>query len=652
MVWLYSRTGDGMSISRKLMTVGGGGGSKYVDDVFSTFLFTGENNNLDRVNGIDLEDKGGLVWSKCRSLTFDHSLSDTERGVNKSLATNKSDGESSALSITSFNSDGYSVGANANNVNDAGSDFVSWTFAKQKGFFDIVTYSGDGAQGREIPHKLGSEPGMIIIKSIQSENWIVYHRGVSDPTGEYLALNTTGSVIDHTTIWDATAPSESVFTLGSTSFVNGPAQTYVAYLFAHDAPLFGPNGDESIIKCGSYIGNGSTDGPEIDLGWEPQYVLLKNAGSGTQWYSFDTMRGISSSGLPDAVLSPNAPFSETVTEVVLELTPTGFKLTSSDLAHNQGTERFIYMAIRRPHKPAEEFEPEELFAMEVADSSGGTTTPEYIAGFPVDYAWKRHPTLTDNTMSTSRLTGDKYMYLNQSVLGTSNASVKFTSNTGWLYDSEPSPRQSWMFRRAPGFFDMATYAGDYVYGRDIPHNLGAVPEMMWVKSLDIAYSWNAYTAARGGTEFMSVNESSESQVNSNFWQDTDPTDQHFTVSGHDVVNGLGKNYIAMLWASVPGICDIGNYTGIAAGNSGQNMQDIDCGFTNGSRFVLVKRTNGSGNWYFVDSLRGIVVNSPTLMLNSTQTQQNTGYIQPFAGGFRVDRDLNLAGYEYIYMAIA
>ena len=138
-----------MSISRKLMTVGGGDPT-YVEDVFSTLLFTGENNNLDRVNGIDLADKGGLVWSKCRSLTFDHSLSDTERGVNKSLASNSTDVESSALSITSFNSDGYSVGANANNVNDAGSDFVSWTFAKQKGFFDIITYEGNGINNREI----------------------------------------------------------------------------------------------------------------------------------------------------------------------------------------------------------------------------------------------------------------------------------------------------------------------------------------------------------------------------------------------------------------------------------------------------------------------------------------------------------------------
>ena len=70
--------------------------------------------------------------------------------------------------------------------------------------------------------------------------------------------------------------------------------SFVAYLFAHNDGdgEFGPDGDADIIKCGSYTGNGSANGPEIDLGFEPQWVLIKAQQSTGNWFMFDTMRGM------------------------------------------------------------------------------------------------------------------------------------------------------------------------------------------------------------------------------------------------------------------------------------------------------------------------------------------------------------------------
>jgi hypothetical protein len=221
----------------------------------------------------------------------------------------------------------------------------------------------------------------------------------------------------------------------------------------------------------------------------------------------------------------------------------------------------------------------------------------------------------------------------------------FDYNDGY-YSYNHQSQWGWMFRRAPGFFDVVTYGGDAVYGREIPHNLGVAPEMIWVKGVSDATSWSAYTAPRGSTEYMNVDQAGKSQASSNFWHDTDPTDQHFTVAGHSVVNGAAVNYMALMWASVPGFCDIGSFTGNGT------QQDIDCGFTNGVRFVLVKCTSSSGNWHYADTLRGITASTPTLQLNATGSQSADGYIQPFAGGFRVDDHLNISGAEYMYMAIA
>jgi hypothetical protein len=206
-----------------------------------------------------------------------------------------------------------------------------------------------------------------------------------------------------------------------------------------------------------------------------------------------------------------------------------------------------------------------------------------------------------------------------------------------------------MWRRAPGFFDVVTYEGDSVAGREVPHNLGVAPEMMWIRPRSYNDNWGVYHKDMDITERMFLNSQGKATVQADPpWNNTAPTDTVFTVGSDDPANKAPKDYIAYLFASVPGICDIGTYT--ANGND----LDIDCGFTNGARFVLIKRTDDAGDWWVFDTLRGITSSSsPRINLNDTSAQSVGNYIEPFSKGFTVTTNIMPIGTgQYIYMAIA
>ena len=153
-----------------LAGAGGAGDPVYVDDVFSTFLYEGNGTSQTITSGIDLDGEGGLVWTKARENTSGgatgHALIDTARGKTKWLSAEGTGAEqTNANLITAFNSNGHTVGSGGPYwTNDNGYDYVSWTFRKQAGFFDVVTYTGDGNAGRTVNHNLGSVPGFMVVK--------------------------------------------------------------------------------------------------------------------------------------------------------------------------------------------------------------------------------------------------------------------------------------------------------------------------------------------------------------------------------------------------------------------------------------------------------------------------------------------------------
>lgn len=175
----------------------------YVEDVFSTYLYTGNGSTQTITNEIDLAGKGGMVWLKYRSGTpktgyEKHMLFDTQRS-GASLSTDNTAANETGWSSAyfRFNADGFDTGTGTGTsqeyLNKSGVSYASWTFRKAAKFFDVLTWTGDGSGGsKTVSHALGTAPGMVIIKKTSDvENWTVWHRSLS--TNEYLELNTTAA---------------------------------------------------------------------------------------------------------------------------------------------------------------------------------------------------------------------------------------------------------------------------------------------------------------------------------------------------------------------------------------------------------------------------------------------------------------------------
>lgn len=639
---------------------GAGGGEKiYVEDVFSTYLYTGNNSTQTITNGIDLAGKGGLVWIKGRSGATGHRLTDTARGATKSLESNSTTAEvTESTGLTSFSSTGFALGADADYSTNAAT-YASWTFRKAPKFFDVVTYTGNGS-ARTIAHNLGSVPGCIIVKRTDSgDNWQVYHRSLANT--EYIELNSTAAKATGTTRWNSTTPTSTVFSLGTDATVNASGGTYVAYLFAHDAGGFGNAGTDSVVKCGSYTGTGSP-GLAVTLGFEPQWVMVKNASSGSYmgWLMFDNMRGMAV-GDGDWYFYPHSSVGEQgATSNYINPTATGFTLNNASQVINESGNTFIYIAIRRgpmktPTDATKVFSPLTL---------NGTTGTKLTTGFPVDMQISAVRTFTDST--SNNVVNDRMRGVSANTTGVSkklNTATNqaestpgtgslFWDNTGFQFPFFINGYSSifYNFRRAPGFFDVVAYTGTGS-ATTVSHNLSVAPELMIIKKRSAANAWIVY-ANNDNTDYLKLMESAATVDDNTIWNDTSPTSSVFTVGTNDDVNGNTATFIAYLFASCPSVSKVGSYTG-----TGTTLQ-INCGFTAGARFVLIKRTDSTGDWYTWDTARGIISgNDPYLLLNSTATEvTNTDYIDPYTAGFEISSTapaaINANGGSFIFLAIA
>ena len=336
-----------MSISRKLIEAAAGSSDDavpFVEDVFSTYLYEGTSAIQPIVNGVDLDGEGGLVWTKTREVDRSHFLFDTERGGTEYLSSDITAGSDQRTKGATFDSDGFTLDPGDGGLtNFNGRTYASWTFRKAKNFFDIVTYTGDGGAGREIPHSLGCVPGFMVVKKLNADSdWTTYHRGMG--ATQYAPLNDTDPYGVAGGIWSNTEPTETNFTVGDNERMNADGDKYVAYLFAHD------DSDESMIKCGSYTGNGNAVGPTIELGFEPQWVMIKSSSNTSNWIMLDNMRGVVADGF-DEDLYANLSYASPPSADFLEFTSTGFIPKNNTGDTNSLNQDYIYMAIRKPDTP-------------------------------------------------------------------------------------------------------------------------------------------------------------------------------------------------------------------------------------------------------------------------------------------------------------
>jgi hypothetical protein len=306
--------------------------------------------------------KPDFVWIKQRSNVGagDHILVDSVR-LNSSpnypleLYSNLTNAEFNGGRVSAYSnwpSNGFAVNNDAR-TNANASTYVAWAWkagssavtntsgsitsqvnANPSAGFSIVTYTGTGANAT-VGHGLGIAPKMIIIKSrTVVQDWAVYHSNLTSASF-WLQINGTGAQNNNGTIWNSTAPTSSVFSVGTAGVSNASTSPMVAYCFSEI---------EGYSRFGSYTGNGVVDGNFVYTGFRPKWIMIKNAtAAGNGWIIIDTSR--STFNQTTFTLFPNSSGTETNnTTYAIDIVSNGFKVRATDPAINGSTNNIIYAA--------------------------------------------------------------------------------------------------------------------------------------------------------------------------------------------------------------------------------------------------------------------------------------------------------------------
>ena len=301
---------------------------------FQTALYTGDGNAQTITNDGNSDLQPDWVWISMRSHADNRVLFDSVRGVTKRLVSNLNSLEVTVSDmVTAFNSDGFSVGTNTNVTGD-GKTFVGWQWKKTADAgFDIVTATGTGS-AKTIAHSLSAVPHIIISKEKTGSvnDWTIYHhKNTAAPETDSLILNETNATADQNTHWNDTAPTSSVFTVGSGSVTNRNNSTYVYYLFSEK---------QGFSKFGSYTGNANADGTFVYTGFKPAWVMVKKSSGANNWVIQDTKRN--PRNMMTEFLMANVTDAEG-TGLNFDFLSNGFKLRSNSGGTNSAA-TYVYLA--------------------------------------------------------------------------------------------------------------------------------------------------------------------------------------------------------------------------------------------------------------------------------------------------------------------
>lgn len=635
-------------LAKKLQSAASAAEPAFIEDVFSTFLYTGTGSTQTISNNIDLDANGGLVWIKGRSGATSNALYNTVRGATKDLASDSTAAETTqATGLTTFNNNGFTIGALAK-LNTNAATYVSWTFRRQAKFFEVKTVAHTNGTADTVDFSILGSLGCVIVKDVGSTgNWFVWHRSLTG--SDKLQLNSTSAV--------ATSASFSVSGTTVTIASAATTGTKLIFAFAHDAGGFGELGNQNAISCGTYTGNGSATGPTVTLGYEPQFVLIKRSDDVSDWHLIDNMRGFVVGGA-DSELNPNTATAETSATYVTP-TATGFQLNTTDAGYNASAGTYVYMAIRRGLM-REPTVGADVLGISARSGTGANAT--VVGGQVADFVIVKNRGSAVGWLQTQRLTSTNYLVSNTTAAQVAAGVTILQANpwdvmdgikvgtTSTITNASANTFINYLFSRAAGFFDVVCYTGTGA-NRTVSHNLGVVPELIIVKCRSAINDWAVY-ANNDNTDYLLLNSNAATADDATYWNDTSPTSSVFTVGTNADVNTNTATYVAYLFATVTGVSKVGTYTGTGTTNQ------INCGFTGGARFVMIKRINTTGDWYVYDTSRGIVAgNDPYMLMNTTAADvTTTDYIDAYSAGFEISSTapaaINASGSTFIFLAIA
>jgi hypothetical protein len=317
------------------------------DEYFNTVLYAG-NSGTQSITGVNFQPD--FLWIKRRTLAGDHNLVDVIRTSDKTLISNSTVAEYSNATITSFDSDGFSLSGTDGALNASGSNYVAWNWlaggtgvsntqgtiastvsANTTSGFSVVSWTGNSGT---VGHGLGVKPACIIVKSRQSvNNWVVVHQGLGTMSGNVLVLNSTGAASGGGA--GQVEPTANVFTITSGLAAN---DNNIGYVFAEK---------KGFSKFGSYTGNGSSDGPFVYTGFRPGFFMIKRTDTTTNWIMYDTVRQPYNTTNPGPIYANLSSAEESnVTLTAFDILSNGFKTrnTSSWAESNASGGTYIYMA--------------------------------------------------------------------------------------------------------------------------------------------------------------------------------------------------------------------------------------------------------------------------------------------------------------------
>ena len=306
---------------------------------FQVKTYTGDGSTPSITLGGNKDMQPDLVWIKNSDQTDSHCLFDSVRTATEVIHSDATTAETTdADTLTSFDSDGFALGADVK-VNTNTEKYAAWCWKESAtSGFDIVSYTGNATDDTDISHNLSAVPKMIIVKNrdTAATSWIVYHHRLSDsPEENGLYLNTGNPIIDTTTYWSDEAPTSSVFTLGTNNDVNDDTKNMIAYAWSEK---------QGFSKFGSWLGNGSTDGPFIYTGFRPAWILYKRTTDATEGWILQDNK-ISPINVSHIFLAPNGNGADSDTaNANLDFLSNGFKLRHDDTRGNTSGITYIYAA--------------------------------------------------------------------------------------------------------------------------------------------------------------------------------------------------------------------------------------------------------------------------------------------------------------------
>ncbi len=638
------------------------------DTAFAANVYDGVASTTVKVqNGVDLKKDGGMVIIKKRTTTSNGSpkLMWTDHGATKSMVGETTTAMVVDNPLASFDNDGFTVSASNGFTNGTNTSYAAYSFKNTDNFFQTKTQVHTAGVADTIDmSSLGTLGMVLVVNTSIAQNRMVWHKNL-----------TSGMLIP----WDGAnaQATNALFTVSGTNIIlrsSAAGGTYQISAWADHSALNDVNGAPPSISMGTYVGNGSaTVSNDINLGWEPQFILVKSLTSASGWIAMDTARSIVSYSMSNTsieYLSQNVSEAMTACDGVH---PMGIRFIGNSASTNSNGVKYIYMAIRRPVlKPtaANDVFNTYLYA-------GTNTNNRYLStGIRPDWVLMRRRDMATNGytgyLSALRQWGtyfirtgiqafpistspngldqqlissewaspmsDKGIYVGNAQGATATTSVNVNANT------TTNNHHILAFSRRPGFFETVVYKGTGSNPQGFYHGLGVAPQLMIVHDVDqpgnIVFYSSFYGPAYGG-----YLDTGSNLMTGNEWGNTWPTNSLFFV-GNNTTNKLGLRYQAFLFSSCPGVSYIGSYTG-----NGSNVTVTVPTFTTGVRAVILFGMSGSTGWPVFTTAMG----NTGVHLSAANPGEFTAATTVLSGNtFTVTSESNAqqSGATYGYLAIA